>query len=98
MMSTAAFAATWTGADDLPTAPLSCDATPAGTAARAYDGGAPVKQPSRKGKQLDVVDIPKLIGIGYFNATSKGIATAAKELGAVKVRTDGPTRANIDEQ
>ena len=96
--SSSAFAATWTGADDLPAQPLSCDATPAPAVARPYDGGAPVNAPSRKGKKLNVVDVPKLIGIGYFNATTKGIAAAAKELGTVKVRTDGPTRANIDEQ
>jgi rhamnose transport system substrate-binding protein len=44
------------------------------------------------------VDVPKLIGIGYFNATSKGIADAAKELGNVDAKTDGPTQANIDQQ
>ncbi len=54
--------------------------------------------PDRKGKTLNVVDVPKLIGIGYFDATSKGIADAAKELGNVKVKTDGPTKANIDDQ
>ncbi len=42
--------------------------------------------------------MPKLIGIGYFNATSKGMQDAAKELGNVKVTTDGPTEAKIDEQ
>ena len=42
--------------------------------------------------------MPKLIGIGYFNATSKGIADGAKELGNVDAKTDGPTKANIDEQ
>ena len=42
--------------------------------------------------------MPKLIGIGYFNATSKGIQDAAKELGNVKAKTDGPTEAKIDEQ
>jgi rhamnose transport system substrate-binding protein len=96
--SSTAFAATWVGADNLPTQSLSCDATPGRTIARPYDGGVPVNAPDRKGKQLNVVDVPKLIGIGYFNATSKGIAAAAKELGTVKVRTDGPTKANIDEQ
>ena len=45
-----------------------------------------------------MIDVPKLIGIGYFNATSKGIADAAKELGNVKVSTDGPTEAKIDDQ
>ena len=42
--------------------------------------------------------MPKLIGIGYFNATTKGMQDAAKELGNVKVSTDGPTEAKIDEQ
>lgn len=96
--SSSAFATNWTGADDLPTKVLSCDATPTSAIARPYDGGFPLNAPSRKGKQLNVVDIPKLIGIGYFNATAKGIAAAAKELGTVKVRTDGPTKANIDDQ
>lgn len=97
-MSIDAIAKPWTGADDLATKPLSCDATPARTEARAYDGGVPANAPIRRGGQLSVVDVPKLIGIGYFNATSKGIAAAAKELGTVKVRTDGSTKANIDEQ
>lgn len=95
----AAFAApAWTGGDDLPTDPLACDATPASAAAQPYNGGAAVNPPDRKGKTIRVVDVPKLIGIGYFNATSKGIADAAKELGNVDVKTDGPTKANIDDQ
>jgi rhamnose transport system substrate-binding protein len=88
----------WTGGDDLPTNPLACDATAAAAAAKPYDGGTPTGAPDRAGKPLTVVDIPKLIGIGYFNATSKGIADAAKELGNVTAKTDGPTKANIDEQ
>ncbi len=97
--SVAALAASaWTGGDDLPTNPLSCDATPASAKAVPYNGGALVGAPDRKGKTLNVVDVPKLIGIGYFDATSKGIADAAKELGNVKVKTDGPTKANIDDQ
>src|SRR5687768_3216993 len=91
LISASTLAGTWTGADNLPTEPLSCDATPARATARAYDGGVTVREPNRRGKTLNVVDVPKLIGIGYFNATSKGIAAAAKELGTVKVRTDGPT-------
>ncbi len=98
LSSGAAMAATWTGGDDLPTNPLACDATPATAASKPYNGGTAAGAPDRKGKQLNVVDIPKLIGIGYFNATSKGIADAAKELGNVTVKTDGPTKANIDDQ
>ena len=91
-------ASAWTGGDDLPTNPLACDGTPAAAVAKPYDGGVPTNPPDRKGKKITVVDIPKLIGIGYFNATSKGIADAAKELGNVDAKTDGPTKANIDEQ
>src|SRR5882672_9424990 len=96
--SPAMAASAWTGGDDLPTSPLACDATPAKAAAKPYDGGSPTNPPSRKGKKITVVDVPKLIGIGYFNATSKGIADGAKELGNVTAKTDGPTKANIDEQ
>src|SRR5207248_6246057 len=96
--SPAMAAAAWTGGDDLPTSPLACDATPAKASAKPYDGGSPANPPSRKGKKITVVDVPKLIGIGYFNATSKGIADGAKELGNISAKTDGPTKANIDEQ
>jgi len=91
-------AAGWTGGDDQPTNPLPCTGGAGPAASKPYDGGAPANAPARKGKKLTVVDIPKLIGIGYFNATSKGIADAAKELGTVTAKTDGPTKANIDEQ
>src|SRR5258708_21165179 len=88
----------WDGGDDLPVNPLACDATPGSVAAKAYDGGQPANPPDRAGKPITLVDVPKLIGIGYFNATSKGMQDAAKELGNVKVTTDGPTEAKIDEQ
>ena len=67
-------------------------------AAKPYDGGQPTNPPDKAGKEITLVDVPKLIGIGYFNATSKGMQDAAKELGNVKVTTDGPTEAKIDEQ
>ena len=67
-------------------------------AAKPYDGGKAVGAPDKAGKEITLVDVPKLIGIGYFNATSKGMQDAAKELGNVKVTTDGPTEAKIDEQ
>jgi len=94
-----ALAAQWDGGDDLPTSPLACGngANPA-PASKPYDGGQPTNPPNLAGKEITVVDIPKLIGIGYFNATSKGIQEAAKELGNVKATTDGPTEAKIDEQ
>ena len=89
----------WNGGDDLPTSPLACDAGPApAAAAKPYDGGQPAGAADKSGKPITLVDVPKLIGIGYFNATSKGMQDAAKELGNVKVKTDGPTEAKIDEQ
>src|ERR1700677_350956 len=97
---TARAADKWDGADDLPTNPLACAAGGAETpaAAKPYDGGKAVGAPDKAGKPITLVDVPKLIGIGYFNATSKGMQDAAKELGNVKVTTDGPTEAKIDEQ
>lgn len=90
----------WAGADDLPTNPLACGpgagagAVDAGT----YDGGQPANPPDLAGQNIVVVDVPKLIGIGYFDATAQGVAEAAAELGNVDARTDGPTAANIDDQ
>src|SRR5690349_9841248 len=100
MASGSAFAADkWDGADDLPTNPLACDASPpAAAAAKPYDGGKVTGATDKSGKPITLVDVPKLIGIGYFNATSKGMQDAAKEIGNVKVTTDGPTEAKIDEQ
>jgi len=93
-----ALAAGWTGGDDLPTHPLPCTGPAPAEAGKPYDGGAPTNPPNLKGKTIKVVDVPKLIGIGYFNATSKGIAEGAKELGNVEAKTDGPTEAKIDQQ
>ena len=90
--------AAWTGADELPTNPLPCDASSPSVAAKPYDGGKVTGAKDLKGKKMKVVDVPKLIGIGYFNATSKGIAEGAKALGNMEAKTDGPTKANIDEQ
>jgi len=99
LASTAMAAGRWDGADDLPVSPLACgDGAAAAAAAKPFDGGAPTGAPDRSGKPITVVDVPKLIGIGYFNATSKGMQAAAAELGNVTVTTDGPTKANIDEQ
>jgi rhamnose transport system substrate-binding protein len=90
----------WDGSDDLAVAPLACGAGAGGAAmdAKAYDGGQPVNAPDLAGKEITLVDVPKLIGIGYFAATTQGMQQAAEELGNVKVTTDGPTEANIDDQ
>ncbi len=103
----------WDGADNLPVSPLDCPSgsggasaatAAAGTQAAAaatplpYDGGQPTGAPDLSGKPITLVDVPKLVGIGYFAATTKGEQEAAKELGNVTVTTDAPTEANIDKQ
>ncbi|MFN8376580.1 MAG: substrate-binding domain-containing protein [Anaerolineae bacterium] len=101
----------WVGADDAPTNPLDCpegitpmmpEATPEEGAAEAtpvpYNGGAAVGAPDLAGQPITLVDVPKLIGIGYFNATSLGMQQAAEELGNVTVTTDGPTEGDVVQQ
>jgi ABC-type sugar transport system substrate-binding protein len=97
----------WVGADSLPTNPLACpgaEEAPAATEeapaaeAPAYDGGMAVNPPDLAGKPITLVDVPKLIGIGYFNATSAGMQEAAAELGNVTVTTDGPTQGDVVQQ
>ena len=90
--------ARWDGADDLAVNPLPCDGGGGTVAAKPYDGGRATNPPDLAGKPITLIDVPKLIGIGYFNATSQGMQEAAKELGNVHVTTDGPTEAKIDEQ
>ena len=99
-LSQTSAAARWDGADDLPVSPLACgsDSGGAASAAMDYDGGQAVGAPDLAGKEITLVDVPKLIGIGYFAATTEGMRQAAEELGNVKVKTDGPTEANIDDQ
>jgi rhamnose transport system substrate-binding protein len=99
----------WDGADDLPVNPLDCPvaegAEPAATEEAgepmempAYDGGQAVDAPDLAGQDIVLVDVPKLVGIGYFAATTEGQRQAAEELGNVTVTTDAPTEANIDDQ
>ncbi|MBI5669546.1 MAG: substrate-binding domain-containing protein [Chloroflexi bacterium] len=91
---------------DAPGAAMAAEATAEATmeaeateaAAPAYNGGQPVNPPDKAGQPITLVDIPKLIGIGYFNATSKGMQEAAAELGNVTVTTDGPTQGDITQQ
>lgn len=63
-----------------------------------YDGGQPTNAPDLAGQDLVLVDVPKLIGIGYFDATHLGMQQAAEELGNVTVIQGGTTEANIDDQ
>ncbi|MBZ0283884.1 MAG: substrate-binding domain-containing protein [Anaerolineae bacterium] len=100
----------WVGADDLPTNPMECPAGDSAAAAEpeateeapmeapAYDGGQPVDAPDLAGQPITLVDVPKLIGIGYFAATTQGQQEAAAELGNVTVTTDGPTEGDIVQQ
>ncbi len=88
----------WDGSDDLAVNPLACDGSPGSVAAKPYDGGQATGAPDLAGQEIVLVDVPKLIGIGYFAATTAGMEQAAAELGNVTVSTDGPTEANIDDQ
>lgn len=95
----------WDGADDLPVNPLACpgeemamDMEGEGMEMPEYDGGLAQNAPDKAGQPITLVDVPKLIGIGYFDATALGMQQAAEELGNVTVITDGPTEANIDDQ
>lgn len=99
--------ARWDGADDLPVNPLQCGVADVDDADEAmdeeveameYDGGQPTNPPDLAGQDIVLVDIPKLVGIGYFAATTQGQQEAAAELGNVTVTTDAPTEANIDSQ
>jgi rhamnose transport system substrate-binding protein len=77
---------------------LSASAADAG----AYNGGQPVNPKNLVGKKIVCTDVPKLVGIGYFAATTKGMAEAAAELTKkgleTQITTDGPTEADIQKQ
>lgn len=92
----------WDGADDLPVNPLACgDEEPEASGdadVPEYDGAQATDPADKAGQDIVLVDVPKLIGIGYFDATAQGMQEAAEELGNVTVTTDGPTEANIDDQ
>src|SRR5947209_4429853 len=68
----------------------------------AYNGGQPTNPKDLKGKKIVLADVPKLIGIGYFNATAKGIAEGCAELTKnglpTEVTTDAPTIGDIQKQ
>ena len=88
----------WDGSDDLAVNPLPCDGSAGTVVSKDYDGGQATGAMDKSGKNIVLRDVPKLIGIGYFNATTQGMKAAAEELGNVEVVTDGPTEANIDDQ
>jgi rhamnose transport system substrate-binding protein len=76
--------------------------TSALAAESAYDGGQPTNPKDLKGKKVVLADVPKLIGIGYFNATAKGIAEGCADLTKsglpTEVTTDAPTEGDIQKQ
>ena len=99
------------GADDLDVNPLACSmgdddmaddsddmADEDAMEMPAYDGGMAAMGDDMAGMDITLVDVPKLVGIGYFAATTLGQQQAAEELGNVSVTTDAPTEANIDDQ
>ncbi|MFZ4825837.1 MAG: substrate-binding domain-containing protein [Phototrophicaceae bacterium] len=94
----------WDGADDLDVHPLACmdgeEEMMEGEEMEApmYDGGQPTDAPDLAGADIALLDIPKLVGIGYFDATTQGMNEAAEELGNVTIVSDGSTEANIDDQ
>ena len=49
-------------------------------------------------QQYTIAMIPKLVGIGYFNATQKGAEEAAKALGDVRLIYRGPSQASVTDQ
>ncbi len=67
-----------------------------------YDGGKAVGAKNLAGKKAVLADIPKLIGIGYFAATAKGIAEGTAEINSkiapTEVTTDAPTEGDIQKQ
>ena len=99
----------WDGADDLDVNPLACgmgdemmeddgDDMEEEMEMMEYDGGMVAMGDDMAGMDITLVDVPKLVGIGYFAATTLGQQQAAEELGNVSVTTDAPTEANIDDQ
>lgn len=102
----------WDGADDLDVNPLACGMgdemmddedsdMEEDMEMMEYDGGMAMMgddMMDMAGMDITLVDVPKLVGIGYFAATTLGQQQAAEELGNVSVTTDAPTEANIDDQ
>src|SRR3984893_12421673 len=68
----------------------------------AYNGGQATNPKDLKGKKVVLADVPKLIGIGYFAATAKGIADGCADLTKAglptEVTTDAPTEGDIQKQ
>lgn len=81
-----------------PAQPQEAAQQPAEQLPPGWKAGIPKNPPDRKGKKLVIRDVPKLIGIGYFAATTRGMEEAAAELGNIDFKTDAPTEAKIEKQ
>ena len=60
-------------------------------------GGTAPEATAAAGKKLTIGVMPKLIGIGYFNATERGAKAAGEELG-VTVEFNGPEQPDVTQQ
>jgi ABC-type sugar transport system substrate-binding protein len=80
-------------ATEAPAEEAAAEAAPA-----EFNGGLAVNAPDKAGQDIVVFDVPKLIGIDYFNATGQGMQEAAEELGSVTITQDGPTEGRVDRQ
>jgi rhamnose transport system substrate-binding protein len=73
-----------------------------GADSTTYNGGQAVNPKNLQGKKIALADIPKLVGIGYFAATAKGIADGCADLTKAgiptEVTTDAPTEGDIQKQ
>jgi rhamnose transport system substrate-binding protein len=80
--------------------PRSVDAknVSATTVPAGWEAGIAQGAPDRSGRHILIKDVPKLIGVPYFSATSRGMRQAAEELGNVTVQTDAPTEARVEWQ
>lgn len=96
--STAASMAASTEASTAASAAGSTEASAAASSGAAPQPGVAKNPPNKAGQPIVIASVPKLIGIDYFNATQKGMEEAAKELGNVEVKTDGPTEGKVDKQ
>jgi ABC-type sugar transport system substrate-binding protein len=81
-----------------PSVPSKGAGTSAERAPADWRAGLPKGAPDKRGQPILIKDVPKLVGIQYFAATSRGMRQAAQELGNVTVQTDAPTEARIEWQ
>lgn len=63
-----------------------------------YIGGQPRNPRPRQGEMMTMVDIPKLLGVSYYNAIHRGMQEAVLELANVEMRRAGPIHADAEAQ